>query len=181
MQLLFDFFPVLVFFVAYYLGGIYVATVAIIVAMAAQIAFEYFRKGKVSKMLLVSGGLVLVAGGLTLALRNPLFVQWKPTIVNWLFAAAFLGTHFVGKKTLVERVMGHAIELEQPLWRQLNVMWVANFLFLGAANLYVVYNFSEEAWVNFKLFGMLGFTLLMAVGQAIWISAKTAHAKQEES
>ncbi|HEY8521013.1 MAG TPA: septation protein A [Gammaproteobacteria bacterium] len=181
MQLLYDFFPVLVFFVAYYLGGIYVATAAIIVAMAVQIAVEYLRRGKVSKMLLVSGGLVLVAGALTLALRNPLFVQWKPTIVNWLFAVAFLGTHFIGDKTLVERVMGHAIELEQPLWRQLNLMWVANFLFLGAANLYVVYNFSEEAWVNFKLFGMLGFTLLMAVGQAIWISAKTAQAKQEES
>jgi intracellular septation protein len=122
----------------------------------------------------VSGALVALLGGITLALHDPVFLQWKPTVVNWLFAAAFLGSHLFGEKTLTERVMGHAMEIEQALWRQLNLIWVANFLVLGFANLYVVYNFDEATWVNFKLFGMIGLTLLTAIGQAIWISMRTA-------
>jgi intracellular septation protein len=174
MQLLIDFFPIVVFFVAYKLYGMYVATAAIIVAMAAQIAYQWIRHRKVNKMLLVSGALVALLGGITLALHDPVFLQWKPTVVNWLFAAAFLGSQMFGAKTLTERVMGHAMEIEQPLWRQLNLIWVANFLVLGFANLYVVYNFDEATWVNFKLFGMIGLTLLTAIGQAIWISMRTA-------
>ena len=170
MQLLVDFLPIIIFFVVFKLYGMYAATAAIIVAMAAQIAVQWFRERKVSKMLLVSGVLVALFGSATLVLRNPIFIQWKPTIVNWLFATAFLGSQFVGQQTLIERVMGHAVQLTQTMWRKLNLMWVANFAFLGAANIYVVYNFDEETWVNFKLFGMLGLTLIMAVGQAIWIS-----------
>ena len=181
MQLLFDFFPIIVFFVVYKLTDIYTATGAIIAAMAVQIAVQWYRERKINKMLLVSGALVAVLGGVTLALRDPMFIQWKPTIVNWLFAAAFLGTQLIGKKTLVERMMGHAIQLEPSLWRQLNAMWIANFLVLGAANLYVVYTFSEEVWVNFKLFGMIGLTLLTAVGQGLWIAAKTSGHGQEET
>lgn len=172
MQLLIDFFPIIVFFVVYRTSGIYAATAAIIVAMAAQIAYQWLRHRTVNKMLLVSGLLVAVLGGVTLALRDPLFIQWKPTIVNWLFAAAFLGSQWIGEKTLTERVLGHAVQLDQPTWRQLNWMWVVNFVVLGAANIYVVYNFDEATWVNFKLFGMLGLTLLTAVGQAIWISRR---------
>lgn len=172
MQLLIDFFPIIVFFVVYRLYGIYAATAAIIVAMAAQIAYQWLRYRTVNKMLLVSAILVAALGGVTLTLRDPVFIQWKPTIVNWLFAAAFLGSRWIGDKTLTERVMGHAIQLDQSLWRQLNWMWVVNFLVLGAANIYVVYNFDEATWVNFKLFGMLGLSLLTAVGQAIWISKR---------
>jgi intracellular septation protein len=175
MQILFDVFPVIVFFVVYRLFGIYAATAAIITTMALQIAYQLFRHGKVNKMFLVSGIVVAIFGGITLALRNPLFIQWKPTIVNWLFAAAFLGSQVIGSKTLVERVMGHAVQLEPAFWRQLNVMWVAAFAALGAANLYVVYHFSEEIWVDFKLFGMTALLVLVAVGQAIWIALKTTH------
>jgi intracellular septation protein len=180
MKLLFDFFPIIVFFVVYRIAGMYAATAAIIAAMALQIGYQWVRHRKVNNMLLISGLLVAALGGVTLALRNPLFIQWKPTIVNWLFAAAFLGSQMFGAKTLTERVMGHAIELEPAVWRQLNVMWVVNFLVLGAANIYVVYNFDEATWVNFKLFGMLGLSLLTAVGQAIWISSRTAHSDAEK-
>jgi intracellular septation protein len=180
MQLLFDFFPIIVFFVVYRIAGMYAATAAIIAAMALQIGYQWVRHRKVNNMLLISGLLVAALGGVTLALRNPLFIQWKPTIVNWLFAAAFLGSQLFGAKTLTERVMGHAIELEPAVWRQLNIMWVVNFLVLGAANIYVVYNFDEATWVNFKLFGMLGLSLLTAVGQAVWISSRTAHSDVEK-
>ena len=180
MQLLIDFFPIIVFFAAYKYAGMYAATAAIIVAMAIQIAIQWFRQGTVSKMLLTSAALVAVFGGITLTLRNPIFIQWKPTIVNVLFAGAFIASRFFGERTLTERMMGHAIELSQDIWRQLNMMWIGNFAFLGAANLYVVYNFDEATWVNFKLFGMLGLTLAMVVVQAIWIAAKTSGSEQQE-
>jgi intracellular septation protein len=174
MQLLFDFFPLVVFFAAYIAYDLYVATAAIIVAIALQIAYQWLRQRKVNKMLLISGALVAVFGGVTLALRDPLFIQWKVTVVNWLFAAAFLGSQFLGPKTFTERIMGHAVELEPAFWRQLNMLWVVNFTVIGALNLYVMYNFDEQTWVYFKTWGMIGLSLLMAVGQAIWISARTA-------
>lgn len=185
MQLLIDFFPVIVFFVVYKMAGMYAATGAIIVAMALQMAIQWLRERKVSKMLLVSTVLVAALGAITLLLRDPIFIQWKPTIVNWLFALGFLGSQIIGEKNLTQRIMGHAVELEPAMWRQLNVIWVANFIVLGAANLLVVYNFDEATWVNFKLFGMLGLTLLTALGQAAWIAARTSGqehpAEQEES
>lgn len=180
MQLLIDFLPIIAFFAAYKFAGIYVATGVIIVAMAAQIGVQWLRHGTVSKMLLISGALVAVFGGMTLILRNPIFLQWKPTIVNVLFAAAFLSSRFIGERTLTERMMGHAVQLSPSVWRQLNMMWVGNFTVLGAANLYVVYNFDEATWVNFKLFGILGITLAMVLIQAIWIAAKTGEREQRE-
>jgi len=172
MQLLLDFFPLIVFFVAFVTFDIYVATAALIAAFALQIAYQWLRHRKVSKMLLISALLAALFGGITLALRNPLFIQWKVTVVNWLFALGFLGSQYIGKKTFVEHIMGHAIQLEQSFWRQLNMLWVANFAVLGALNLYVMYNFSQETWAYFKFFGMIGLSLLMAVGQAIWISSR---------
>ena len=134
MQLLFDFLPLIAFFGAYMVYDLYVATAAIIVVMAGQIAYQWLRHRKVNKMLLISGALVAVFGGITLALRNPLFIQWKVTVVNWLFAAAFLGSQL----------------------------------------LYVMYNYDEQTWVYFKTWGMIGLSLLMAVGQAIWISSRAS-------
>jgi intracellular septation protein len=180
MQVLVDFFPIIIFFAAFKLYGIYVATGAVIVAMALQIAFQWLRERKVSKMLLTSGVLVLLFGSATLLLRDPIFIQWKPTIVYALFAAAFLGSRFVGSKTLVERAMGHVMELPARTWRQLNWIWVAHFSVLGAANIYVVYNYSEEIWVDFKLFGTLGLTLLTVVGQAVWIATQSTTETPEE-
>lgn len=174
MQLLIDFFPVIIFFVVYKLAGVYAATAAIMVAMGLQMGVQWLRERKVSKMLLVSTLLVAALGGITLLLRNPIFIQWKPTIVNWLFALGFLGSQLIGNKNLTQRIMGHAVELDAAMWRQLNLIWVANFVVLGAANLYVVYNFDEATWVNFKLFGMLGLTLATALGQAFWIAARTS-------
>ena len=178
MQLLIDFFPIIVFFVAYKVAGMYWATAAIIVAMGVQMAIQWVRERKINKMLLVSAILVAFLGGVTLALREPIFIQWKPTVVNWLFALAFLGSEFIGKKNLTERVMGHAVQLDVTMWRQLNMIWVANFTILGAANLFVVYNFDEATWVNFKLFGMLGLTLVTAFGQALWIAARASGREQ---
>jgi intracellular septation protein len=172
MQLLFDFLPLIAFFVAFMAFDLYVATATIIVVMALQIAYQWFRHRKVNKMLLISGALVAVFGGLTLALRNPLFIQWKVTVVNWLFAAGFLGSQLFGTTTFTERIMGHAVELDKAAWRQLNTLWIINFAVIGALNLYIMFNFDLQVWAYFKTWGMIALSLLMAVGQAIWISSR---------
>jgi intracellular septation protein len=174
MQMFIDFLPVLVFFAVYFTFGIYAATAAIIVVMVVQIAATWFIKRTVSKMLLISGLLVVVFGGITLVLREPLFIQLKLTVVNGLFALAFLGSHFIGKKTLIERILGHALEAPQALWRQLNMMWVANFLILAVANVYIVYNYDMDTWAIFKTAGTIGLTLITVVAQAVWIAVQTS-------
>lgn len=172
MQLLFDFFPVIAFFVAYKLADIYVATAVIIVAVIVQTAAQWVRHRKVSSMSLLSGALVLVFGGLTLLIHDKAFIQWKVTIVNWLFAAGFLASMMFGERTLIERMLGESVQLDRPLWRRLNVAWAMFFLVLGALNLYVAFQFSENVWVNFKLFGVLGLTLVFALAQGLWLASK---------
>jgi intracellular septation protein len=173
MQLLFDFFPVIAFFVAYKVtGNMFVATAVIIVAVILQTAIQWFRHRKVSSMALISGALVLVFGGLTLLIHDKVFIQWKVTVVNWLFALAFLATRFFGDKLLIERIMGANVQLEAALWQKLNWAWIGFFTALGGINLYVAHNFSEATWVDFKLFGMLGLTVVFALGQAFWLANK---------
>ena len=153
MKLLFDFLPILLFFVAYKMADIYVATGILIVATLAQVGWLWLRQHRVEKLPLITAGLVLVLGGATLILHDPIFVKWKPTIVNWLFAAAFLGSRFIGKKTLLERMMGGQLELPAQIWVKLTFAWVLFFCVLGALNLYVAFSFDENTWVNFKLLG----------------------------
>lgn len=172
MQLLFDFFPVIAFFIAYKMAGIYVATGVIIVAVVLQAAVQWFRHQKISTMSLVSAALVLVFGGLTLLVHDKTFIQWKPTVVNWLFALAFLGSQFIGEQPLIQRMLGSQVALPSASWRRLNLGWVVFFTLMGAANLYVAYNFTESTWVNFKLFGVLGLTLLFVIAQGAWIATK---------
>lgn len=172
MQLLLEFFPLIAFFVAFVTFDLYVATATLIVALALQIAYQWFRHRKVNKMLLISGALAAVLGGITLVQHDLTFIKWKLTVVNWLFAVAFLGSQYFGAKTFTEHVMGHAVELEPAVWRRLNMMWVINFALIGALNLYVMHNFSDEVWGYFKSVGMIGLSLLVAVGQAIWISSR---------
>jgi intracellular septation protein len=174
MQLLFDFLPVVAFFAGYKLSGdnIFVATAVLIVAVIVQTVVQWFRHRKVSSMALASAVLVLIFGGLTLAIHDKLFIQWKVTIVNWLFAAAFLASHFFGDRPLTQRIMGENLTLERGQWLRLSWAWIVYFAAMGALNLYVAYNFPENVWVNFKLYGTIGLTLLFALGQGFWLAAK---------
>lgn len=170
MKLLFDFLPIVLFFIAYKLADIYVATGVLIVTTLAQIGWIWLRKRRVEKLPLITAGLVLILGGATLLLKDPMFVKWKPTVVNWLFAAAFLGSLVIGQKTLLERMLGGQLELPTPVWVKLTFAWALFFLAMGLANLYVAFNFDENTWVNFKLFGMLGLTLVFVLAQAAYMS-----------
>ena len=119
---------------------------------------------------------MLIFGGLTLLVRDPDFIKWKPTIVNWLFAGAFLASQFMRGPTVVQRIMGEQLTLDPPsLWTRLNAMWIAYFIVVGALNLYVAFNFSESTWVNFKLFGLMGLTLVFALLQGFWIARRAEH------
>jgi intracellular septation protein len=172
MQLLFDFFPVIAFFIAYKLTDIYVATGVIIVAVVLQTAVQWIRFRKVSSMALISGALVLVFGGLTLWIHDEMFIKWKVTVVNWLFAAGFLLSHFIGEKPFIQRMLSGNIELERSLWLKLSWMWISFFTALGAINLYITYNFSTDVWAAFKLYGMIGLTLAFALLQGFWLASK---------
>lgn len=179
MKALADFFPILIFFVAYKMYDIYVATAVAIVAALAHVAYSYFRYKKVEKMQWITLGLITVFGGLTLVFRDPTFIMWKPTVINMLFAIAFLGSQYIGEKSFIERMMGASIELPKDVWKKLNFAWVGFFIFLAVINIYVAYNFSEDTWVNFKLFGMMGLTLVFILAQGVYLSRYMNNDKAE--
>jgi intracellular septation protein len=171
MQLLFDFFPLLAFFAVYWLSkDVYLATAVLMGAMVVVVAYQWLRHRKVSNILIGSTVLVLVFGGMTLALRNPAFIQWKVTVVNWGLAVAFLASQMFGSKTLIERTMGHAIELAPAHWRYLNTSWVVTFAAIGAINLFIMHRYDLDTWAIFKVWGQMGLLLVTVIGQAIWLS-----------
>lgn len=172
MQLLFDFFPLIAFFVAYKFAGIFVATGVIIAAVLVQTAVQWVRHRKVSSMALISAALVLVFGGLTLWIHDEAFIKWKVTVVNWLFAAGFFISQFVGERPMIQRLIGTSVTLERRLWLQLNSVWAAFFLALGAINIYVMHSFSTDVWVNFKVYGLFGLTIVFALLQGVWLASK---------
>ena len=177
VKALFDFFPVVAFFITYVAFGqdIYLATKVMMAATLLQVSYLLVRRQPITFTHGASAFLAWGLGGLALALHNPLFIKWKPTVAYWLFAVAFLGSQYFGaKKPLLQRALGEAATLEPRDWRQLNVAWVIFFAFLGLLNLYVVYNFSEAFWVKFKLFGALGLTLAFSIAQGVWIAMRSA-------
>jgi len=170
MKLLFDFFPIIVFFAAYKFAGIYAATAVAIVATFVQIGWVWHRHGKVDTMLWISLALIVVFGGATLLLHDPTFIKWKPTILYWLFAVALLGAQWFFNKNLIAAMMQGQIKLPDVIWARLNWSWAIFFGLMGALNLYVAYNFNEDAWVNFKLFGVMGLMLVFIVLQGFMLS-----------
>ena len=175
MKFLFDFFPILLFFITFKLydnqhDGILAATAVVIVATLVQVLITWIRQRSVEKVHLITLAMVVVLGGITLILDDEIYIKWKPTALYWIFALAFLGSRFIGKKTLVARLLGGQISLPEPVWRRLNISWVVFFLFLGILNLYVVYNYDTDAWVNFKLFGVTGLMLVFIIAQGFYFS-----------
>ena len=195
MKLLFDLFPVILFFITFkyseknpeaaagwvatLLGSaavdikqapILLATIVVIVATVAQIAWVHFRHGKVDKMLWVSLVLVVVFGGMTLIFQDETFIKWKPTILYWVFAGSMAFAALVLKKNPIKAMLGEQLTLPEPVWGKINLSWIAFFLFMGVLNLVVAFNFSTDTWVNFKLFGGMGLLLVFVLGQGLMLS-----------
>ena len=174
MKFLFDLFPVILFFVAFKLADIYVATGVAIGASVLQVAWLKLRGKRVDPMLWASLAIIGVFGGATLLLQNETFIKWKPTVLYWLFGAVLAASALVFRRNLIRTMLSEQMQLPDAVWSRLNLSWAGFFAFMGAANLYVAYNYSTDLWVNFKLFGGIGLMLLFVVAQSVFLAKYVA-------
>jgi intracellular septation protein len=199
LKLLFDLFPVILFFVAYKIGNSYpesaaqlaasalgglvadgqvpasqapilLATAVAIVASLLQVGFRLARRQKVEPMLWLSLAVIVVFGGATIWLHDETFIKWKPTILYWLFGAILLGGRLLGRRNLLQGVLGAQIAVAAPIWERLLWVWIVFFAAIGVVNLFVAFNFPTETWVNFKLFGLFGITLVFTLAIGLWLA-----------
>jgi intracellular septation protein len=204
MKFLFDFFPVALFFAAYKLfaslppaliqaanqlpliqldqanshDAILFATLVIILATVLQNVLYYLKYKHFERMHLITLGILLVFGTLTLLFKDPMFIKWKVSIINWAFAIAFVSSQFIGsRKTIAERMMSNVIEVPKAIWQKVNTMWAGFFAAIGVLNLVIAYNFSEEFWVNFKMFGVFGLTFLFIILQVFYLQKHAVEPK----
>ena len=177
MRFLIDFFPILLFVGAYKLYDIYVATGVLMAATVAQMALIYAMDRKLSTMHKITLLLILVFGSLTLVLQNELFIKWKPTVLYGAMAIGLSIALWTAKKNFLKLMLGSQLDLPDPVWMRLNVIWISYCVFMSVINGYVAANFSTEAWVNFKLWGYV-FPLAFIVGQGLYIAP---HLKADEA
>jgi intracellular septation protein len=177
MKFLFDLFPILLFFIAFKFFGIYAATAVAIAATFLQIGWLKLKGRKVEPMMWVSLAIIVVFGGATLALQDETFIKWKPTVLYWLFGTVIAGAALLFRKNIIRAMLAEKVQMPDSAWTRLNWSWVGFFAFMGAANLYVAYNFSTDAWVNFKLFGGMGLMLAFVVTQALFLAR---HVQEKE-
>jgi len=170
MKFFFDLLPVLAFFVAFQLAGIYVATAVAIATTFVQVAWLKLRGKRVDAMLWASFVIIVVFGGATLVLKDETFIKWKPTVLYWLLGAVLSGAALVFRRNLIRAMLSEQVRLPDPVWNRLNWSWVGFFVFMGGLNLYVAYNYSTDLWVNFKLFGGMGLMLVFVVVQALFLA-----------
>jgi intracellular septation protein len=170
MKLLFDTFPVILFFIAFKLYDIYVATAVAIAATFVQIGWSWLRHRKVDTMMWVSLAVVVVFGGATLLLHNETFIKWKPTVLYWLFAGTLTVSQLAFRKNLIRSMMEKQVPLPDAVWTRLLASWIVFFAMMGVINLAVAFNFSTDTWVNFKLFGGMGLMLVFMVLQYLMLA-----------
>ena len=175
MKQLLELLPLVLFFGAYQMDGdtltvgswshtfdgIFSATAVLMISTALTWLISSLLEKRNDKRLMWMTLAVLLFGAATLILRDQRFIQWKPTVINWVLAAVFLGSQFIGKRTVLERVLGSQLSLPRPIWTRLNVLWIGNFALVGALNLFVAYRFEEAVWVSYKLYSSVGFTLAL--------------------
>jgi len=186
MKFLFDFFPVVFFYIAFNVSKKYtdevdamiIATAVLMAATVAQVAFNWFKHRKIEKMHIIVLVLALVFGGATIYFRDQQFLIWKVSIANWLFAVVFLGSHFIGHTHVIKRMMQHAVTLPDPIWDRLSYMWIVFFTALGFINLAVGYQYDFDTWVDFKLFGLLGLTFAFIILQTLYLSRHMKEVKE---
>jgi len=170
MKFLLDLFPVILFFIAFKVYDIYVATAVAMAATFLQIGWAWLRHRKVDTMLWISLAVIVVFGGATLLLQDETFIKWKPTVLYWLFSAVLAVAALAFRKNLIRAMIGTQVTLPEVVWGKLLASWIAFFALMGALNLIVAFNFSTDAWVNFKLFGGIGLMLVFIVLQGLMLA-----------
>ncbi len=182
MKTLIDLAPIVLFFIFYKMYDIYVATGALIAAVGVQNIVHYKLDGKFNKSHLISFALLFVLGGATLLLRDPDFIKWKVSVVNWLFGVILLGNFFIGKELLIKKMMSQAFNVKDDnIWKKVNIAWIFFFAFVGVLNLFVAFNYDEATWVNFKLFGLTGLMFAFIIMQAIFLNKYVVVEEKEET
>lgn len=169
MKFLFDLFPVILFFLAFKLYDIFIATAVAIVAAVAQIAWLWFRNRHVDKMMWINLAVIVIFGGATLISQDETFIKWKPTVLYWLIATVLLGSNVIFRKNLIQAMLEKQMVLPPLVWSRLNLSWVGFFLAMGCVNLYVAFNFPVDTWVTFKLFGATGMMLVFVIAQVMML------------
>ncbi|MBF0266940.1 MAG: septation protein IspZ [Gammaproteobacteria bacterium] len=171
---IYEFLPIALFFGVYkYTGNIYDATLTLIIVSLLQVSYEYIKFKKVQKSRLIGTALILVLGGATVLFHDDLFIKWKVTVINWLFSLILFASYFIGKKTIIERMMGSVIELPKAVWSKLNAYWIAFFFISGLLNIYFAFYYGldlpvevrTDMWVNFKFYGLMGLTFVFMIAQ----------------
>ena len=188
MSILFEFFPLLLFLGTLFLKDIYAAVIVLMITMPIGLAIKSIRAGSIDRMYLWSTVFALFFGALTLYFRNPYFTYWKPTAFYWAVAIAFLASLWIGEKPLAQRFFGlvEGLNLEKvsrTQWRWLNLIWVLFFIVAGLLNIYVAYNYSEQTWATFKVFGLMALTFVFMIAQTLWIAriiGDDLHAEDQE-
>jgi intracellular septation protein len=180
MKQLFEFIPIILFFTAYKIYDIYVATAVVIIATIFLVSFNWIKYRKVETMQWITLGLILVMGGATLYLQNEQFIKWKLTIIEWLFGIAFLGSQFWGNQPFVQRMMGSALTLPNLVWKRLNLMWALFFISVGVINLYVMQYYNTDDWVTFKTFGVPALMIIFILLQMIFLYKYLPKTETEE-
>jgi intracellular septation protein len=170
MKMLFDLFPVVLFFAAFKYRDIFFATAVAIIASVLQIVLSYALKRKVEPMMWLGFAVIAVFGGTTLILHNELFIKWKPTILYWLFAGIIFAAKIFSGKNVMRSMLGKQLTVPEAVWNRFNTAWGAFFALIGALNLVVAYSLPTGMWVNFKLFGIMGLLLLFAVAQGVLLA-----------
>jgi intracellular septation protein len=190
MKQLLELLPLVLFFGAYQMDGdtltvggwshtfdgIFSATAVLMISTALTWLISSLLEKRNDKRLMWMTLAVLLFGAATLILRDQRFIQWKPTVFNWVLAAVFLGSQFIGKRTVLERVLGSQLSLPRPIWTRLNVLWIGNFALVGALNLFVAYRFEEAVWVSYKLYSSIGFTLALML---LTVAVVAPHVKDD--
>lgn len=170
MNSLLEFFPLLVFVGAYYLADIFTATALAIAASVVQVAVFWFRDRQVKKSHLVTLVVIVIFGGLTLVLQDESFIKWKFTVVSCLFGTVIFGSQFIGEKTIVERMMGSAMELPKFVWQRANTAMGSLMMLEGIVNIYVLYNYDTDTWFNIKFYGMTAVTLVFMLALGFYLA-----------
>jgi intracellular septation protein len=181
MKFLFDLLPVILFFVGFKLYGIFTATAIAIATTIGMIIFSKVRYGKIDKMLLINGAVISVLGGITLALHDKTFIMWKPTVLYWLLAAVLLISQLFFNKNFIQQMMGKMLAAPADIWKKLNLVWVVFLIGLGFLNLYVAFNYSENTWVNFKLFGVTSMMFVFVILQTVALKKYLIEPTEQES
>lgn len=169
MKFLFDLFPVILFFLAFKLYDIFVATAVAIMAAIVQIGWLWFRRRQVDKMMWINLAIIVIFGGATLISQDETFIKWKPTVLYWLIATVLLVSNLIFRRNLIQTMLEKQIVVPSFVWNRLNLSWIGFFLTMGCINLYVAFSFSVDTWVTFKLFGATGLMLVFIIVQMMMI------------